>query len=209
MTGSGMVEPMIDQNVDFEAAVIKLIPQLRAYAIGVMRLRDSSEDLVQDTLLRALRSRHTFAPGTNLKAWMFTILRNGFLSAIRRKRLEPAFVQEDDLEWPARSGSCRRVARRRSPLAAAAGQSARGASHGRGERPFLQRGRRDGRHQHRHAQEPRLARTRFLAASLQCGLRPRALPFIPLIGSITFVPYGPHRFRRMCSIELRTAVAGR
>lgn len=62
------LELMTDQSLDFEAALIKLIPQLRAYAIGVMRLRDSGDDLVQDTLVRALRSRHTFVPGTNLKA---------------------------------------------------------------------------------------------------------------------------------------------
>lgn len=91
---------MTDQGFDFDAELIKLLPGIRTYAAALMRQRGSGDDLMQDTMVRALRSRHTFSPGTNLKAWLYTILRNGFITTVRRKR--PEQVHEGyDLPWPA------------------------------------------------------------------------------------------------------------
>ena len=92
------VHLMINQGFDFEAALVKLLPDIRAYATSLMRQRDSGDDLAQDTLVRALRSRNTFSPGTNLKAWLFTILRNGFITTVRRKR--PKQVSSEGCEFP-------------------------------------------------------------------------------------------------------------
>lgn len=63
-------------------------PQLRAYAMSLSRSADRSDDLVQETLLRAITKIDTFRPGTNLGAWLTTILRNCYLSDLRRRRHE-------------------------------------------------------------------------------------------------------------------------
>ena len=67
-----------------------LLPELRAYARFLVRDRSKSDDLVQDAVLRALASLSQFAPGTSLKAWMFTILRNAFFEQARRRKREEA-----------------------------------------------------------------------------------------------------------------------
>lgn len=60
------------------------MPSLKAFAIGLTRNAEKAEDLVQETMLRALVHRSKFADGTNLNAWLFTILKNLFRSGIRR-----------------------------------------------------------------------------------------------------------------------------
>jgi RNA polymerase sigma-70 factor (ECF subfamily) len=71
-------------GADFRDELIELIPFLRAFARALTRHRASADDLCQEALLRAWASRATFTPGTNLKAWLFTILRNCFYSEMRR-----------------------------------------------------------------------------------------------------------------------------
>jgi RNA polymerase sigma-70 factor (ECF subfamily) len=89
-----------DRDFNFEEDLVKLIPQLRAYAFAMTRGRESGDDLVQDTLVRALRSQHTFTPGTNLKAWVFTILRHQFITLARRKLPIPTTLSEAGDEAP-------------------------------------------------------------------------------------------------------------
>jgi len=82
----------------FREDVAALIPHLRAFARsltgGDVHFAD---DIVQDTIVNALQAQHQFTPGTNLKAWLFTILRNRFRSLIARKHVT-AEVVDDDLE---------------------------------------------------------------------------------------------------------------
>jgi RNA polymerase sigma-70 factor (ECF subfamily) len=68
------------------AEMLPLIPKLRAFAVSLSHDRDRAEDLVQETLLSACRSMDQFMPGTNMTAWLFTILRNHFYSEYRRRR---------------------------------------------------------------------------------------------------------------------------
>src|ERR687889_2291373 len=69
-------------------AVLKAIPSLRAFAISLCGNVDRADDLVQETLLRAYANINSFQPGTNMSAWMFTILRNLFRSEYRKRRRE-------------------------------------------------------------------------------------------------------------------------
>ena len=71
-----------------ESDLLALLPHLRAFARGLTRNYDSAEDLVQDTVVRALTAAHRFEPGTNLKAWTFTILRNIRINSYRKRRFE-------------------------------------------------------------------------------------------------------------------------
>ena len=69
-------------------AVLGAVPSLRAFAISLCGNVDRADDLVQETLLRALANINSFQPGTNMSAWLFTILRNLFRSEYRKRRRE-------------------------------------------------------------------------------------------------------------------------
>jgi RNA polymerase sigma-70 factor (ECF subfamily) len=73
-----------DTSAELEVGIIKLMPALRAFARSLSGNQDLAEDLAQETLAKAWRSRRSFTPGSNLKAWAFAILRNEFYSHRRR-----------------------------------------------------------------------------------------------------------------------------
>ncbi len=70
----------------FRDELVVLLPRLRAYAVGLLGRTAEADDLVQDTFVRAMRYRQGYTPGSNLRAWLFTILRNEFLNQARSGR---------------------------------------------------------------------------------------------------------------------------
>ncbi len=81
---------MAELATDWRDDVIALIPSLRAFAWSLSHNSADADDLVQDTLIKAWTHRDKFEPGTNLRAWLFTILRNTYYTAVVRKRREVA-----------------------------------------------------------------------------------------------------------------------
>ena len=69
-------------------AFLGAVPSLRAFAISLCGNVDRADDLVQETMLRAIANIDSFQPGTNMSAWLFTILRNHFRSEYRKRRRE-------------------------------------------------------------------------------------------------------------------------
>jgi RNA polymerase sigma-70 factor (ECF subfamily) len=70
----------------FHDQVIAILPKLRVQALALTRNRASAEDLVQDAVCNALSAQESFIPGTNFAAWMHRILRNRFISNLRKRR---------------------------------------------------------------------------------------------------------------------------
>ncbi len=70
----------------FKSELVAVTPHLRAFARGLCGRPDMADDLVQDTLLKAWAARDRFEPGTNMRAWTFVILRNAYLTEMRRNR---------------------------------------------------------------------------------------------------------------------------
>ena len=68
------------------------IPRLRRYARALSRGTDRADDLVQDTLVRALTKLHLWQPGTDLRAWLFTIMHHQYVNTVRREANEKATV---------------------------------------------------------------------------------------------------------------------
>lgn len=71
---------------DFDAQVVKAMPLLRLQARQLCKNRDTAEDMVQETLCRALTYKHQFTPGTKLNAWLGTILRHTFYATLRKNK---------------------------------------------------------------------------------------------------------------------------
>jgi RNA polymerase sigma-70 factor (ECF subfamily) len=82
------------ENPDFKTELLGLVPFLRAFARSLTGNPEAADDLAQETLVKAWQSRSSFIPGTNLKAWLFTILRNQFYSDRRRAWRQAPWDQE-------------------------------------------------------------------------------------------------------------------
>ena len=89
---------------EFARAALSHIDSLYGMALRLTRRAADAEDLVQDTYLKAFRSAHQFEPGSNLKAWLFTILHNTFRNNRRHDGRSPVDVDSDAVERAAGEG---------------------------------------------------------------------------------------------------------
>lgn len=71
----------------FHSQIVAILPKLRVQALALTRNKAQAEDLVQDAVCNALNARNSFIPGTNFGAWMHRILRNRFISDLRKQRV--------------------------------------------------------------------------------------------------------------------------
>ncbi|HXE57127.1 MAG TPA: sigma-70 family RNA polymerase sigma factor [Gemmatimonadales bacterium] len=92
-----MPAPVADRR-SFEEEALPHLDGLYRVALRLTRDPARAEDLVQETMLRAFRAWDRFTPGTNARAWLFAILRNGFINEYRRMRREPRMVELDAAE---------------------------------------------------------------------------------------------------------------
>jgi RNA polymerase sigma-70 factor, ECF subfamily len=85
---------------DFGRLLEKEIPRLRRYARALTRNESRADDLVQDTLVRAIAHQHRWQCGTNLRAWLFTIMHNQNVNVVRRSVREGSAAEVVDDTWP-------------------------------------------------------------------------------------------------------------
>lgn len=81
------------EPTSFKREMLATLPSLRAFAVSLTGKHDKADDLVQDTVMKAWAKQTSFEMGTNIKAWLFTILRNEFYSQMRKRGRE---VQDSD-----------------------------------------------------------------------------------------------------------------
>jgi RNA polymerase sigma-70 factor, ECF subfamily len=98
--------------LEFHRLIEQQIPRLRRYARALTHNRDWADDLVQDTLVRALVKEHLWQPGTNLRAWLFTIMHNQNVNTVRQGIREAAVDIEQvsaTLAAPTDASACREM----------------------------------------------------------------------------------------------------
>lgn len=95
---------MDDARTPLPAEALSHLDALHNLARWLARDPAEAEDLVQETYLRAIRAAHQFRPGTNLRAWLFQILRNTFFTRYKRKGREPEAMDPEVLDGMASPG---------------------------------------------------------------------------------------------------------
>ncbi len=75
-------------STQFRDQLIAAIPGLRAFGLSLTARSDRADDLVQETLMKAWKHHESFTAGTNMKAWLYTILRNEFYTQLRKRKWE-------------------------------------------------------------------------------------------------------------------------
>ncbi|MCJ2183990.1 sigma-70 family RNA polymerase sigma factor [Novosphingobium sp. 1949] len=81
----------------FRRELMSVLPHLRAFARGLCGRHDFADDLVQETAVKAWTARERYQPGTNMRAWTFAILRNHYLSELRKSKRQTD-IEDGDME---------------------------------------------------------------------------------------------------------------
>jgi RNA polymerase sigma-70 factor (ECF subfamily) len=105
---AGGADRVADPPLEFRELALTHLDALYGFALYLCRRPPDAEDLVQETYLRAFRFAHRFEPGTHLRAWLFQILRNTFLTFYRRESRELAVLDKEIVDgseelWDAES----------------------------------------------------------------------------------------------------------
>ena len=119
------MDALVSQSVhSVHAAIEGQLPALRRFAQRFVRSPSDRDDLVQETVMRALRAAHQFRPDTQLRSWLFTIMRNTFNTEYRRRCREPVGLDDAQAarisiaapqEWSVRRSELRSALSRISP----------------------------------------------------------------------------------------------
>jgi len=91
-------ETVEERRQRFESEALPYLDGLYGGALRLTRNPADAEDLLQETFMRAFSAFHTFEPGTNLKAWLYRILMNTYISSYRKAKRSPQTVPTDDVE---------------------------------------------------------------------------------------------------------------
>ena len=158
-----------DPDAEFRKGLLELIPFLRAFSRSLCGDRELADDLAQEALAKAWQSRDTFRAGSNLKAWLFTILRNQFYSDRRRAWRQVPWDESAAERIPGAQGEQNWAADLSDTARALHGLPAEQREAlilvGCG-RVFLRGRRRHQQLRRRHGEEPRRARAKALIAAL-------------------------------------------
>jgi RNA polymerase sigma factor (sigma-70 family) len=82
--------------INFQVLVVNMIASLKPYAINLTKNMDDAHDLLQETVYRALTNHEKYVEGTNLKAWLFTIMKNIFINNYRRAAKRNTLIDTTD-----------------------------------------------------------------------------------------------------------------
>lgn len=82
--------------INFNSSVVNMSRNLRPYAINLTKDIDDAKDLLQETMFRALTNKDKYRQGTNLKAWLFTIMKNIFINGYRKKMKQKTIIDTTD-----------------------------------------------------------------------------------------------------------------
>ncbi len=96
---------------EFESSLNSATTTLQPMAMQLTRDVEDAKDLLQVTFMKAWANKHRFNPGTNLKAWLYTIMKNTFLSEYHRKRRQQTYVDVTDNQYFLNSASTERNGR--------------------------------------------------------------------------------------------------
>ena len=89
----------MNATIDFKSDILQYEKSLRPFAFSLTRSIQETEDLLQDTYYKALANCEKFTEGTNIKAWLFTIMRNIFINNYRRKKLSKTKTDATDSQF--------------------------------------------------------------------------------------------------------------
>jgi RNA polymerase sigma-70 factor (ECF subfamily) len=86
-------------TIEFNRLIVSHQQFLSQLAMKLTKSVDDAEDLLQDTLFKALKNKEKYQEGTNLKGWLYTIMKNTFINNYRKKKVQNTFIDETDNKY--------------------------------------------------------------------------------------------------------------